>query len=72
VSRPPVSLLDFLDLFFAQPEVVADFMDQRFADHGANLVLVFAVLFNRLLEERDLIGRVLPQGQVRSVRGVPW
>ena len=53
----PVALLDLLDLFLAQAEVVADLVDQRLADHGAHLVLVVAVLLDRPLEERDAVGQ---------------
>ena len=47
----PVALLDLLDLLLAQAEVVADLVNQRLADHGAHLVLVLAVLFDRSLED---------------------
>src|SRR5262249_20143104 len=47
----PVALLYLLDLFFAEPEVVADFVDERFSDDGADFVLVVAVFFDWFLQE---------------------
>ena len=60
---PPVPLLDLLDFLFAEPEVVADFVNEGLADGSANLVLGFVVCFDGTLEQRDAIGEriaVLP------------
>ena len=54
---PPVPLFDFLDLFLTEAEVVPDLVDQRLANHGANLVVVFAVFLDRPLKKRDAIGQ---------------
>src|SRR5690242_19226879 len=53
----PVLFFDGLDFFFAQPEVVPHFVNQRFADDRANLVLVLAVLLDRPLIDGDAIGQ---------------
>src|ERR1051325_2599599 len=58
----PVALLDLLDLFLAEAEVVADLVNQRLADDGAHLVLVVAVLFDRLLENGDAVRQVVAVG----------
>ena len=57
----PISLFDLLDFLFAEPEVMPDFVDQRLADDRADVVLVVAVLFDRLLKERDAIGQVVAE-----------
>src|SRR6185503_7029154 len=53
----PVALLDFLDLLLAEAEVVTDLVNQRFADDHPHVVIVVAVLFDRLLEERHAVGQ---------------
>src|SRR5690242_6078601 len=51
----PVALLDFLDLLFAEPEVVPDLMDQRLRDAAAHIVFGLAVFLDDGLEERDAV-----------------
>src|SRR5436190_23523575 len=51
----PVLRFDGFDLVLAEPEVVADFVNQRLADHGAHLVFVFGIFLDRALENRDPI-----------------
>src|SRR5687768_13258216 len=63
----PVLLFDFLDFFLAEPKVVSDFVDQRLADDGANLVLVFAVFLDGTLEQRDAVGQ--GKGDIRRALG---
>ena len=53
----PVSFLDLLDFLFAQPEVVADLVDERLADGDDEIVVVFGGSFERSLEEEDAIGQ---------------
>src|SRR6266496_1340234 len=48
---PPVFLLDFLDLFFAEAEVMADLVDERLANLDDEIVLV---LSDALLEPLSL------------------
>src|SRR4051812_20870428 len=54
---PPIALLDLLDLLFAEPEVMADFMDQRLADRHHEVLLVVRGLLVGLLEQDDSIGQ---------------
>src|SRR5262245_9532161 len=51
----PVPLLDFLNLFFAQTEVVTHLMDQRLADDRAHVIVALAVFFDRLLKNGDAV-----------------
>ncbi len=53
----PVVVLDVCDLFLAETEVVADLVNQRFADLDDELVLVFGFALVRPLEDQDLIGQ---------------
>src|SRR6188474_1015877 len=48
ILAAPVTFLDFLNLLFAQPEVVPDFMNQRFSDDRTDVIIVLAVLLDRL------------------------
>src|SRR6187431_1845266 len=57
----PVALFNLLDLFLAHTEVVADFVNERFADDRAQFILVFAVLLDRALKERDTVREVVPE-----------
>ena len=64
----PILLLDRFDLFLGQPEVVPDLADQRLANGHDGIVFVVARVFDRALEERDLVGqrvavRPLPLGE---------
>src|SRR4249920_1279301 len=52
----PIPVFDLFDLLLTQAEVVANLMDQRFADDGAHLVLILTILFDRLPEESNPIG----------------
>src|SRR5262245_55012539 len=58
----PVTLLDLLDLFFAQTEVMAHFVNQRFSDDGAHVSVVVAVLLDRLLKNRDAVRKGVAVG----------
>src|SRR5688572_2033856 len=64
----PVLLLDRLDFFLAEAEIVPDLVNQRLADDDANLVLVLAVFLDRALKERDAIGQRVaePPGPLRQ------
>src|SRR5262245_59272265 len=58
----PVALLDFLDFFLRQAEVVADLVNEGLADRDDQVVLVRARVLNRPLEERDLVGEAVAIG----------
>ena len=68
----PVLLLDLFDLLLAQPEVVADLVDERLADRHDEVVFVLGVALVRTLEEQDAIGQRVAVVPRRSVSGVPW
>src|SRR5688500_6684665 len=54
----PVALLDRHDFVFGHAEVMSKLVDQRFADRDDDLVLIVAaIVFDRMLEERDAIGQ---------------
>src|SRR3954464_13472010 len=53
----PVFLLDLLDFLFAQPEVMPDLVDERFADCHHEIVVIFGRSFEGALEEEDPIGQ---------------
>src|ERR1700741_2938048 len=55
----PVALFDLFDLFLAQSEVVSDLVNERFADDRAHFILVFAILFDGSLKERDAVGELI-------------
>src|SRR6185312_2536117 len=51
----PVLFFDFLDLLLAHAEVMADFVNERFADRDDEIVLVRRLPFVRSLEDQDPI-----------------
>ena len=51
----PVLLLDLFDFFLAQPEVVAELVDDRLGHALADIFLVFARLFDGQLVDRDSV-----------------
>src|SRR4029453_10988714 len=55
ILAAPITLLDFLDLFFAQTEVVTHLMDQRLSDDGAHVVVALAIFLDRLLKNGDAV-----------------
>src|SRR3954470_6798480 len=68
----PELLLDLFDLVLAQPEVVAELVDDRLRDAVANLVVVAARFFGGLLVDRNAIRQIVaegprPLGQRRAV-----
>src|SRR5471030_1812941 len=54
---PPILLLDLLNLVFAHAEVVADLVDERFADRCDEILLVLRVALVRALEDQHAIGQ---------------
>src|SRR5262252_4191694 len=71
VLAAPVAFFDLLDFLLREAEVVPDLVDQRLPDRDDEIVLVFARVFDRTLEERDLVGQAvaigpLPLGQRRA------
>jgi hypothetical protein len=62
ILAAPVTFLDFLNLLFAQPEVVTDFMNQRFSDDRTDVIIVLAVLLDRLLKNRDAVRKGVAVG----------
>ena len=71
--RASSALRSSIDLLFAHPEVVAELVDQRFADRDDDLVFVaVAVLLDRALEQRDAVGQLVavipaPLGERRAL-----
>jgi hypothetical protein len=57
----PELLFDFLDLFLAQTEVVAEFVDDGLGDAIAYFILVLACFFRRLLVDRDAVRQVVAE-----------
>src|SRR5581483_4703282 len=54
---PPVTFLDLLDRVLRQSKVVANFVDECLPNGDDDIVLRVAVVFDRLLKERDLVGQ---------------
>src|SRR5262249_14940518 len=52
----PVPLFDFLNLVLAQTKVMADLMDQCFANRHDEIVFVGGVALERPLEEQNPVG----------------
>src|SRR3954471_20246874 len=68
----PELLLDLFDLVLAQPEVVAELVDDRLRDAVANLVVIAARFFGGLLVDRNAVRQIVaerprPLGQRRAV-----
>src|SRR5262245_38690536 len=55
ILAAPVTLLDLLNLLFAQAEVVTYLVNQCFADDGAHVVVALAVFLDRLLKNGDAV-----------------
>src|SRR5215471_10199757 len=53
----PVLLLDLLDFFFAQAEVVADLVNQGLADADDEVVFVLGLAFVRALKDQHAVGK---------------
>src|SRR5262249_61049122 len=51
----PVLLFDFLDLFLAHPEVMADLVNERFRNRCDKVFVVVGGAFVRSLEDQDAI-----------------
>src|SRR5439155_10037307 len=67
----PVLLFDFFDLFLAHPEVVADLVNECFADGHHEVVVIVRVALERSLEEQNAIRQAVavipaPFGQRRA------
>ena len=57
VLRPPVALFDVFEFLFGQAEVVADLVDERFADRHDDVVLALAGVLDGALVQDDAIGQ---------------
>jgi len=71
VPAAPVALLDLLDFFLVQPEIVADFMNERLAIATTEIVLILDTRSSGPWNNRIRSGKVFPWSQRRSVNGVP-
>src|SRR3954469_20341373 len=68
----PELLLDLFDLVLAQPEVVAELVDDGLRDAVSDLVVIAARFFGRLLVDRNAVRQVVAErpgslGQRRAV-----